>query len=141
MYMDYAEISDISRELGVSVHTIRQWRSDGGWAPMREEEERALLEDRFGRRRRKNHSSADMVTEQMERGLKHLAARPEPPTVQELERLNNIRAVLEKENRLDMGKSTENVSINASLTMDRVREILASDPFMQSPVEAEFEDA
>ncbi len=132
LFMRYVPHNDIAKQLGISSATVATWRKREAWAALREEQERALLEDDFGTRRVAISRITGATTEQIERGLAHLRTRPNPPTVQEIEKLSIILSNLDKIARLDSNKATENIAIqaNVKLSADEIRAIIASDPFL-----------
>ncbi len=133
MYLSHNSVADIARVLNVGTVTITRWKKQGDWAIQREESDRALLEDTFATRKLTIARIAQTSAEQVHRGLKYIAERPEPPSVQETERIASILANLDKINRLDMGKSTDNVAVaaNVKVSIDEIRKIVSSDPFFE----------
>jgi hypothetical protein len=131
LYMQHKSAADISRELGVSLRQIARWRTEGDWALEREQEDRSLIEDGFSGRKVTVARLATMTVEQLQRGMEHLARRPEPPSLQEMERLANIAANLDRVSRLDSGKATDNINLNSNVRMsiEDIRRTILADPF------------
>ncbi len=130
LYVQYKSINEISQQLGVSVAQLTRWRREQNWLIEREAAERGLLEDGFGQRKLTIARIMNTTTEQLERGLKHISTRHEPPTLPEIEKLSAILANLDRIGRLDAGKATENVNVRAKLEMtaEAVRQVILSDP-------------
>lgn len=130
MYIEYKSINEISQALSVSVAQLTRWRKDQNWLLEREAAERGLLEDGFSKRKLTIARIMNTTTEQLERGLRHIAGRAEPPTLPELEKMSTILANLDRIGRLDAGKSTENINVQAKMEMtaESIRKIILSDP-------------
>lgn len=109
---------------------LTRWRREDNWLIEREAHERSLLEDGFGARKMTIARIMNTTTEQLERGLRFIAARAEPPTLPELEKMSTILANLDRIGRLDAGKSTENINVQAKLEMtaEGIRKIILADP-------------
>lgn len=140
LFLTRTPTAQIAAEIGCSTDRVLKWAEQGenkiSWYTAREEAERSLLEDGFGKRKRLNSLSADQASDLVQRGLDHLAARDQPLTANELERVMNVQAMLQKELRLDSGKSTENVAVAATIKMsaEEVRKAILEDPFYLPPV-------
>lgn len=130
LYLDYKTLNDISARLSCSIGQLSRWRKEGNWLMEREAHERGLLEDGFSQRKLTIARIMNTTTDQLERGLRHIAGRQEPPSLPELEKLSTILANLDRIGRLDAGKSTENVAVAAKLEMtaEGIRRIILSDP-------------
>ncbi len=130
LYVQYKSLNEISQQLGVSVAQLTRWRRDQNWLIEREAAERGLIEDGFSSRKLSIARIMNMTTTELERGLRHIAGRAEPPTLPELEKLSTILSNLDKIGRLDAGKSTDNVNVQAKLEMtaEGIRKIILSDP-------------
>lgn len=137
MFFAYRSVGDISRELAVSQQTVSKWKRDGNWEELRENETRAILEDGFGSRRILLSKITQGAADEIWRGIDNLKKRPDPPSVQELEKLSTILGNLDKLARLDLNKSTDNVAVavSAAVNIEDIRNILRNDPFLQPPVE------
>jgi hypothetical protein len=146
LYFQYRSLNQIAQDLGVSTAQLSRWRRDGEWLAERENAERGLIEDGFSQRKLTIARIMNATTDQIERALTHITKRTEPPTLAEAEKLSFILSNLDKVARLDAGKATENVNIQAKLEMsaEKIREIIQSDParaFEQPVVEAVWEEA
>lgn len=130
MYVEYKSINEISQALSVSVAQLTRWRRDQNWLLEREAAERGLLEDGFSKRKLTIARIMNTTTDQLERGLRHIAGRAEPPTLPELEKMSTILANLDRIGRLDAGKSTENINVQAKMDMtaETIRKIILADP-------------
>ncbi len=115
---------------GISATTLATWRREGDWALEREALERGIIEDGFAVRKLSIARILNNSTDQVERGLRHLMARSEPPSLQEMERLSVILSNLDRVGRLDSGKSTDNVAVSAKLELnaETIRQIIFADP-------------
>lgn len=131
MFMEYTDHNTIAKTLKVSSTTVAAWRNKHNWVIEREESERGIIEDAFAGRRLSISRICKSTTEEIERGLAHLRTRPNPPTIQEVERLSVILSNLDKIARLDSNKSTENIALKAEirLSAEQIREIVKKDPF------------
>lgn len=130
MFMSYKGLNDIAHEIGASTAQISRWRREDGWLMEREAAERGILEDGFSARKLTIARIMNTATTQLERGLNHIAGRTEPPTLPEVEKLALVLANLDRIGRLDAGKATENVNVQAKLEMtaEGIRKIIMSDP-------------
>ncbi len=135
LFMKRHDLNDISSRLKVSTAALGRWRTQDGWLAERMEGERGLLEDGWQNRKIQIAMILNASVEQIDRGIKHLRDRIDPPTLQEVEKLSVIVANLDKIARLDAQKSTENLSIQASvsLNIEQIRDIITSDPFFTAP--------
>lgn len=137
LYFSYTPFNDIAKQLGVSAATVADWRKKESWDLTRDGIERGIIEDAFGARRMTLSRVTKMTTELLERSLKRLNDRVEPPTLAEAEKLSIIIGNLDKILRLDMGKATDNVSVAASVshTVEEIRARLAADPVLGYAIE------
>lgn len=142
MYLERIPIREICRELNLTSRQLQRWRTEGDWTMEREADDRALIEDGFSGRKVKASNVATLATEQLERGLMHIARRQDPPTLQECERLATIVSTIDKISRLDMGKATDNINVNANLhmTADEIRTTILANPFFSPATAAEGEE-
>ncbi len=131
LYFAHKPKAEISRALGLSTRQLNKWAKEEEWALQREDEDRSLIEDSYASRKLTVSAITRISAEQIQRGLEHLEGRPDPPTLSELEKLATILGALDKVGRLDAGKSTENIAVNAQvkMTADEIRQVLTSDPF------------
>lgn len=138
LYFSYMPFNDIAKELGVSAATVADWRKKEGWDVERDGIERGIIEDAFGARRMTLSRITKMTTELLEKSLKRLSDRTEPPTLAEAEKLSVIIGNLDKILRLDMGKATDNVVVQGSVqhTVEEIRARLAADPVIGYAIEA-----
>lgn len=138
LYFSYTPFKDIAREMGVSNATLAEWRKKAGWDIEREGIERGIIEDAFGARRMSLSRITKLTVDQLERGLRHVSERIEPPSITELEKLSVIVGNLDKILRLDMGKATENVAVQGTVqhTVEEIRARLAADPVLGYAIEA-----
>ncbi len=138
LYFAYIQHNDIAKELSVTATTVAAWRKAEAWDVEREGIERGIIEDEFGARRLTLSRITKMSMENLERGLKRLSDRHEPPTLPEMEKLSLIVSNLDKILRLDMGRSTENVAVSSQIvhTVENIRERLAADPVLGIAISA-----
>jgi hypothetical protein len=129
LYLKRTSAADISRTLGITERQLARWRTDEDWALEREVEERGLLEDGFGGRRLTVSKLATLSTELIDRGMQHLKKRVEPPSITEMVNLSTIAGNLDKLLRLETGKATENIAIQARMTAEEIRKTIVEDPF------------
>lgn len=137
LYFSYTPFNDIAKELGVSSATVSEWRKKESWDLTRDGIERGILEDAFGARRMTLSRITKLSTDLLEKSLKRLADRVEPPTLAEAEKLSIIVGNLDKILRLDMGKATDNVNVQSTVshTVEEIRARLASDPVLGFAIE------
>lgn len=138
LYFSYRPFNDIAAELSISSATLAEWRKKEGWDVEREGIERGILEDAFGARRMTLSRITKTSVDLLERGLKRLSDRVEPPSLSELEKLSVIVGNLDKILRLDMGKPTDNVHVQGTVqhTVEEIRARLAADPVLGYAIEA-----
>lgn len=140
LFLEHTPPAKIAELVGCSVDRVADWANQGenkiSWHTQREESDRGLLEDGFGRRRRINSRSADIAADQIHRGLEYLSQRDQPLTAAELERVANVQTMLQKEIRLDTGKATENLAVQATVKMsaEEIRQAILEDPFFVAAV-------
>lgn len=138
LYFDHKNLVTISKELQVSTVTLSKWREEHSWDVLREEADKALVDEAFATKRKTLSKIAGITTTQIERGLKAISDRFEPPTLKEVEMLSNILGNLDKIARLDAGKPTENVAVAvgvSTLTVEKIRDIVLADPFLPAKKE------
>lgn len=138
LFMDMVPHNDICQRLKVPSAQLAAWRRDERWVEERESIEQATIDDAVAIRRMKVVRILRSTTDQLERGLRHLEERVDPPTLTEIKALSDIMANVDKIARLDAGKATEHVStkteVSNAVTVDDMRELLKrSDPFYQEP--------
>ncbi len=134
LYMRGADLNEIASKLKISTAALGRWRTQDGWLAERTAGEQGLLEDDWQNRKVQISKILNASVRQITRGIKHLEDRIDPPTLTEVERLSVIVANLDKIARLDSSRSTENVSLQASvsLNIEQIRDIISSDPFFTS---------
>jgi hypothetical protein len=136
LYMEHGNYEFVGNSLKLLPEIIRRWgmRGDNGvsWATQREEAARAVLEDGFARRKLTVAAAANLAPEIVRRGLEAIAARNQPPSATELERIMTVHTALDRIARLDAGKSTENHAVKAEvkLSLEEIQKILRADPLL-----------
>ncbi len=138
LYFAYNTHQQICEVLKLDSRSLTDWRRAEGWDAEREGIERGIIEDAFSARKMSLARVTHLTTDQLERALKHLRDRPEPPTLNEAEKLSAIISALDKILRLDLGRSTENVVVQQTVhhTVESIRERLAADPVLGAAIEA-----
>lgn len=130
--MSYEQVAET---LCLPVGTLRTWsgKEEISWHGARTEAARALLEDDFSKRKLVVSKVATNSLAQIDRAIDAIAQRAVPPSVVEAEKLASVYNVLEKANRLDLNKSTDNVAVQASvkISLDEIKKILAEDPLAE----------
>lgn len=131
LYFSHANLTDVSRATGLSIKVLRNWKLKEGWDAEREDEDRSTIETAFGARKVSLAKVTKISSDQLLRGLEHLAKRLDPPTLDEMQKLAMILGSLDKVSRLDSNQSTENVSVitKIQMTAEEIRKALTSDPF------------
>lgn len=136
-YLMHVGLNDLAAKYKVSTATISAWRRDENWADIRKAADEGLLDDLVQGRKIRLSKLTEIGIDQIERGLIHLKNRVEPLSVGELEKLTIVVSNLHKVTRLDQEKSTENVAmkvnVDATLSVERIRELVMSDPFFTVP--------
>ncbi len=131
LYFSHANLADVSRATGLSIKVLRNWKVKEGWDAEREDEDRSIIETAFGARKVSLAKVTKISSDQLLRGLEHLAKRLDPPTLDEMQKLAMILGSLDKTVRLDSNQSTENIALSAKiqLTAEEIRQVILEDPF------------
>jgi hypothetical protein len=136
LYMEHGNYEFVGNSMKIAPELIRRWgmRGDNGvsWATQREEAARSVLEDGFTRRKLSVAAAANLAPDIVKRGLEALAARNQPLSASEMERVMNVHTALDRIARLDAGKSTENhaVQANVKLSIEDIQKIFREDPLL-----------
>lgn len=135
LYFDHIPINDIAHQLQISTAIISKWRGDDNWAALRGAAVDGYLDDiSSGRAIRLSKIQAKGL-DALDRAVTAAQQRVDPLTLSEAEKLGNVMTILDKLQRLDRGKSTENhavkVEVSGQVSVDKIREIFLNDPFFK----------
>jgi len=130
MYMDHHSPKFIASELDLNHHSINYYITNY-WREERDTE----LYDHINALTVKKKSEFLNITEDaicvMQRAIKHLAVRPDPPTIREAESVAKVYQMVDAIGRLDRKEPTEIIATEKPVTTIELKNMINKDPFAQ----------
>lgn len=133
MFMQHVPVAKIAEKIGVPIGTINTWKKRAkpvSWDIEREDATRSLIDASYAAGRPLRAEIRHLTLEQIKRGIDHIMHRPDPPNLQEIERLSIIATNIDKISRLEEGQATEITEVRGNVVSTKQAiEILMNDPF------------
>lgn len=136
LFLVHTPFNDIAKQLSVSTSALAKWRGDEGWVAEREALDDQLQFDLVSKRKIDLTTLVEAGVKEIKRAIKRVTDAPDGMTIQEAEKMGALVTMLHKVSQLDNKLATENVAVNAKMSVstnvsiDKIREIVLSDQFL-----------
>ncbi len=143
LFLQNVGINDIAKQLSISTAALAKWRANDNWLEAREAANSIIQADKVSKRKIDLVNISDEAITQIKRSLKAVVDNPDPPTLQQAKTMAEIVGLVDKVYRLDNQLATDQISIqqkvSGSISVEKVREIILSDPFFTSQTTQKIE--
>lgn len=137
MYMDYASVSEIARETGMSRAAV--YNQIKKWSVERDMLRAELMEKVVSAKQKDFAKIAVSAITIMGRSLEDLANRDVPPSVAEAQKAMQIFDALDRITRLDNGDPTE-ITSEKPVSIKAIRAKIGANPFNETVEEIDYEE-
>ena len=127
LYMDFKPLKEIASETGINYRTLLYHSKK--WTGERNLVRNELLKEITDNKKTVLTSLTGNSLDCIDRAIKELKERRQPPSIQEARMLTNIVAEIDKILRLDEGSPTDIIAEHRPATIIELKEKLKKDPF------------